>query len=160
MKTINLKDIIKELFIEEGFSEGQDINGTDIFSTYYGTKKNQFGKILDIVGIDKKVFKIGKDYAINPKDKELVKILLQQVETTYAKGLRLNNHKKYTKYDRFEFLLNIENELEKRFQGVELIRQKEKFYGYSRVVSEYKVYEIKKIINDFMLEEFKNLQVS
>lgn len=39
MKTINLKDIIKELFIEEGFSEGQDINGTDIFSTYYGTKK-------------------------------------------------------------------------------------------------------------------------
>lgn len=160
MKTINLKDIIKELFIEEGFSEGQDINGTDIFSTYYGTKKNQFGKILDIVGIDKKVFKIGKDYAINPEDKELVKILLQQVETTYAKGLRLNNHKKYTKYDRFEFLLNIENELEKRFQGVELIRQKEKFYGYSRVVSEYKVYEIKKIINDFMLEEFKNLQVS
>lgn len=160
METINLKSILRESFIEEGFTDSIDINGKSSFNSYYDTKKIQFGKILEIIGIDKKLFKIGKDFAIPLDDKELVKIILKQVETTYAKNLRLKKSKEYTKEERFEFLLNIEDELEERFQGAELIRQKEKFYGYSRVISEYKVYEIKEIINDFMLKESKRLQVN
>lgn len=160
MKEINLKSIVKELFLEEGFEDLETTEGEDIFNTYYGTRKKQFDKVLEIAGINKGILKTGKDYEIYPEDKELVKMLFKEVDSIYAKGLRLKNPEKYTIYDRFDFLLKVEKRLEKKFKGKELLEQKQKFYGYSNLISQYKVYSIKETISSFLDIQLPNLQIS
>lgn len=160
MKSITLKSLVKELFLEEGFDDLETAEGEDIFNSYYNTKKAQFDKILEIAGINKAILKIGKDYDIHIEDKELVKTLFEEVNSIYSKGLRLKNPDKYTIYDRFDFLRNIEKRLEKKFEGVELLNQKEKFYGYSNLISQYKIYSIKETISSFLDTQLPSLQVN
>jgi hypothetical protein len=160
MKNITLKSLVKELFLEEGFEDLETSKGEEIFNSYYNTKKAQFDKILEIAGISKSKFKIGKDYDISIEDKELVKMLFEEVNSIYAKGLRLKNPDKYTIYDRFDFLLKIEKRLEKKFKGDELLKQKQNFYGYSNLISQYKVYSIKETISSFLDIQIPSLQVS
>lgn len=157
--TINLTELISEIIKEEELTFNCDENGVDEEAQYYDTVKKRFNKILEIASINKNQIKIGKEYAIPIDDKELVKQLILESNSRYAKGLRLGNPSKYSEEDRFEFLLAVEKRLESKYKGEELIKQKEKFYAYSNILSEYKAYSIRRTLEEFTKIEFKKLQI-
>ncbi len=149
--TINLTELINEIIKEEKLIFNCDENGVDEKDKYYDKVKRRFERVLEIANINKNKIKIGKEYAIPIDDKELIKQLILEANSKYAKGLRLGNPSKYSQEDRFEFLLAVEKRLESKYKGEELIRQKEKFYAYSNILSEYKAYSIRRTLEEFTI---------
>lgn len=157
--TINLTELISEIIKEEELIFNCNEDGVDEEAKYYDKVKRRFEKVLEIANINKNQIKIGREYAIPIDDKELVKQLILESNSRYAKGLRLGNPSKYSEEDRFEFLLAIEKRIESKYKGEDLIRQKEKFYAYSNILSEYKAYSIRRTLEEFTKIEFKKLQI-
>lgn len=157
--TINLTELISEIIKEEELIFNCNEDGVDEEAKYYDKVKRRFEKVLEIANINKNQIKIGREYAIPIDDKELVKQLILESNSRYAKGLRLGNPNKYSEEDRFEFLLAIEKRIESKYKGEDLIRQKEKFYAYSNILSEYKAYSIRRTLEEFTKIEFKKLQI-
>lgn len=155
---VNLKELVREIWVEEGNIDEISEEGTDKFMIYYNKIKTQFSNILSTAGINKEIFKIGREFEIDLREKELVKILIKNYDDKYIKGLRLSGSKKFSKEDRFKFLLQVEKVLEEKFSGEELIEQKEMFYRYSHILSDFKAYSIKNMLDEFLNIEFSKMQ--
>lgn len=155
----SLRKLVEEVWIEKGYTfyEFRE-DGVDEFEKYYDKIKKQFNNILTTAGIDKGRLRVGSEFEIDIKEKELVKMLIKNYDDRYVKGLRLSSSKTFSQEDKFKFLLEIEKMLEKNFKGKELIEQKEMFYGYTHILSDFKAYSIKSMLDDFLSIEFSKMQ--
>lgn len=154
----SLRELTNELWIEAGNKEELKEDGSDEFQKYYNKVKKQFPNILNTAGINIEILKVGREFEIDIREKELIKILIKNYDDRYVKGLRLAGSKSFSQEDRFKFLLQVERMLEEKFKGEELIEQKEMFYGYTHILSDFKAYSIKNMLDDFLNIEFSKMQ--
>jgi hypothetical protein len=154
----SLRQLTSELWIEAGNKDELREDGSDEFEKYYNKVKKQFPNILKTAGINMEMLKVGREFEIDKREKELVKILIKNYDDRYVKGLRLAGSNNFSQEDRFKFLLQVERMLEEKFKGEELIEQKEMFYGYTHILSDFKAYSIKNMLDEFLNIEFSKMQ--
>ena len=141
---VSLRQLTNELWIEAGNKDELKEDGSDEFEKYYNKVKKQFPNILNTAGINIKMLKVGREFEIDIREKELVKILIKNYDDRYVKGLRLAGSKSFSQEDRFKF--------------EELIEQKEMFYGCAHILSDFKAYSIKNMLDEFLNIEFSKMQ--
>lgn len=154
----SLRQLTSELWIEAGNKDELKEDGSDEFEKYYNKVKKQFPNILKTANINIEMLKVGREFEIDKREKELVKILIKNYDDRYVKGLRLAGSNNFSQEDRFKFLLQVERMLEEKFKGEELIEQKEMFYGYTHILSDFKAYSIKNMLDEFLNIEFSKMQ--